>query len=195
MTTQVQHEKDLAAEKLEAEVREAEARLKVLQAQTEARRAKEDMDQISGLTATKERVKKQIAEMKRQVGEDYAARKREAEEGIKIIKSDLQRISERYTAWDAARERQFYARLDEADAQLKAWKAQAQQKRAKHGMKRHDELATLEEKIALARARAAEASHEKHSAKADAALEEAAYHFDQAYEAAAKRYSEIESKS
>lgn len=195
MTTQVQNEKDLAAQKLEAEVREAEARLKLLQAQTEARRAKEDMDQISGLTAAKERVKQQIAEMKRQAGENYAARKREAEEGIKTIKADLQRISERYTAWDAARERQFYARLDEADAKLKVWKARAQQKGARHEMKRHDDVATLEEQIALARARAAEASHEKHSAKADAALEEAAYHFDQAYEAAAKRYGEIESKS
>jgi len=190
MTTQAQQEKDLVAEKLESEVREAEARLKVLQAQTEARRAQEDMDQISGLTAAKERVKQQIAEMKRQAGENYAARKREAEEGIKTIKADLQRISERYTAWDTARERNFYARLDEADAQLKVWKAQAQQKRAKQDMKRHDELATLEEKIALARARAAAASHEKHSAKADAALDEAAYHFGQAYEAAAKRYGE-----
>lgn len=190
MTTQVQQEKDLVAEKLESEVREAEARLKVLKAQTEARRAQEDMDQISGLTAAKERVKQQIAEMKRQAGENYAARKREAEEGMKTIKADIQRISERYTAWDTARERNFYARLDEADAQLKVWKAQAQQKRAKQEMRSHDELATLEEKIALARARAAEASHEKHSAKADAALDEAAYRFGQAYEAASKRYAE-----
>jgi hypothetical protein len=190
MTTQVQNEKNLAAEKLEAEIREAEARLKVLQAQTEARRAKEDMDQISGLTIAKERVKKQVAEMKRQAGEDYAASKREAEEGIKTIKSDLQRISQRYTAWDTARERNFNARLDEADARLKVWKAQAQQKLAKNEMKRNDELATLEEKIALARARAAEARQERYTANAQVALEDAAYHFGQAYEAAAKRYTE-----
>jgi hypothetical protein len=189
MTTQLQQEKDLVAERLEAEVREAEAQFEVLQARIEARRAKEDMDQISGVTAAKERVKKQIAEMKRQAGENYAARKQEAEEGMKALKADLRRISERYTAWDAARERNFYSRLDEADAQLKVWKAQAQQKQAEHGMKRHDELATLEEKIALARGRAAEASHQRHSAKADAALDQAAYYFDQAYEAAAKRYS------
>jgi hypothetical protein len=191
MTTRTQNEKDPVAERLESEVREAEARLKVLKAQTDARRSQEDMDQISGLTATKDRVKKQIAEMKREAGENYAARKREAEEGIRTIKSDLQRISERYTAWDTARERKFYARLDEADAQLQVWKEQAKQARAKQEMKGHDELATLEEKIALARARAATASHERHSAQADAALDEAVYRFNQAYEAAAKRYQEI----
>lgn len=190
MTTQLQQEKDLVAEKLEGEMREAEAQLKVLKARIEAQRAKEAMDQISGVTAAKDRVKKQIAEMKRQAGENYTTGKREAEEGIKALKADIQRISVRYTAWDTAREGNFYARLDQADAQLKVWKAQAQQKRAEHGMKRHDELATLEEKIALARAQAAAASHENHSVKADAALEQAAYHFDEAYEAASKRYAQ-----
>ena len=189
MTTQTTQDRDLAAERLEAEVKEAEAQLKVLRARTEARMAKEDMDRISGLATAKERVKKQIAEMKRQAGETYATRKREAEEGITALKADLQRLNERYTAWDAARERQFYARLDEAEAKLKVWKAQAQQKQATQAMKRHDELATLEEQIALARARAAETRHEQHSAKAAAALEEAAQHFDKAYEAAAKRYT------
>jgi phage shock protein A len=189
MTTQATQERDLVAEKLEAEIKESEAQLKILQARTEARKAKEDMDRISGLTAAKERIKKQIGDMKRQAGETYAARKREAEEGIKAFKADLQRLSERYTAWDEARERQFNARLDEADAKLKVWKAQAQERRAKEGMKRHDDLATLEEKIALAKARAAEARQARHSAEADAALEDAAHHFDQAYEAAAKRYT------
>ncbi len=51
-----------------------------------------------------------------------------------------------------------------------------------------DDLAKLEAKIALARAQAAEARREKYTAKAQAALEEAAQRFDQAYEAAAKRY-------
>jgi hypothetical protein len=57
-------------------------------------------------------------------------------------------------------------------------------------MRRRDALATLQESIALTRASAAEARHEKYSAKAQAALEKAAQHFDQAYEAAAKRHEE-----
>jgi hypothetical protein len=187
MTT-TKEQKDLAAERFEAEVKEAEARLKVLQAQAEARDAKRDMDEISGLAAAKERVKKDVAAMKRQASADYAAAKRSVEQSLAALQADLKRVSDRYVAWDAARERQFYARLDEADAKVKVWKAQIEQLRAEHGMKRDDELAKLEEKIALARARAAEARNERYTARAQAALEEAAQRFDQAYEAAAKRY-------
>jgi hypothetical protein len=187
MTTTTE-QRNLAADRFEAEVKEAEARLKVLQAQAEARDAKRDMDEISGLAAAKERVKKELTAMKRQASADYATAKRAVEQNLATLQADIKRISDRYTAWDAARERQFYARLDEADARLKAWNAQIQEKRAEHGMKRENELAKLEENIALARARAAEARREKYTAKAQAALEEAAQHFDQAYAAAAKRY-------
>ena len=187
-TPQTPKENDLVTAKFEAEVREADARLKVLQAQAEAKKAKADMDQISGLTATKERVKKNIADLKRHVAADYTATKREVEKEIKELQAEIQRVNERYTAWDTARERQLYARLDEADARLKVWKAQADQKRADVSMKRNDDLAVLQEKIALARAQAAAAKNEKYSAKARAALEESERYFDQAYDAAVKRY-------
>jgi hypothetical protein len=186
--TITKEQKDLLAERFEAQVKEAEARLKVLQAQAEARDAGRDMDEISGLAAAKERVKQEVSSMKRQASADYASAKRTIEQGITALQADIARVSQRYNAWDAARERQFYARLDEADARLKVWKAQVDRKRAEQGMKREDDLAKLEEKIALARARAADARREKYTAKAQAALEEAAQHFDQAYEAAAKRY-------
>jgi hypothetical protein len=187
-TPQTQRENDLVAAKFEAEVREADARLKALQAQAEARKAKAEMDEISGLAAAKERVKKNIADLKQQAAADYAATKREVEKEIKDLQADIQRVNERFTAWDSARERQFYARLDEAEARLKVWKAQAGQKRADVAMKSHDDLAALEEKIALARARAASAKNEQYSAKARAALEESERYFDQAYDAAVKRY-------
>ncbi len=187
-TPQIDKEKDRFAEKLDAEVREAEARLKALVAQAEAGKARADMDEISGLTAAKERVKRDIADLKQKAAADYATAKRSVEKSVKELQVDIQRVSEKYTAWDAARERRFYARLDQADAELKIWKAQADQKRSDVSMKASDALATLEEKLALARARAAEARAEKNSAKAQAALEEAARHFDAAYDAAAKRY-------
>ena len=187
-TPQPQRENDLVTAKLEAQVREADARLKVLHAQAEARKAKADMDEISGLAAAKERVKKNIADLKRQASADYAATKREVEKEIKDLQADIQRVNERYTAWDAARERQFYAGLDEAEARLKVWKAKGDQKRADVATKRHDDLAALEEKIALARAQAAAAKNERYSAKARAALEESERYFDQAYDAAVKRY-------
>jgi len=186
--TITKEQKDLAAERFEAQVKEAEGRLKLLKAQAEARDAGKDMDEISGLAAAKERVKQDVAAMKREASADYASAKHAIEESLASLQSDIARVSVRYAAWDAARERQFYARLDEADARIKVWKAQADRKRAEQGMKREDDLAKLEEKIALARAQAAEARREKYTAKAQAALEEAAQRFDQAYEAAAKRY-------
>ena len=187
-TPQIQRENDLVAAKFEAEVREADARLTVLQAKAEAKKAKAEMDEISGLAAAKERVKKNIANLKQQAAADYAATKREVEKEIKDLQADIQRVNERFTTWDSARERQFYARLDEAEARLKVWKAQADQKRADVAMKSHDDLAALEEKIALARAQAAAAKSEQHSAKARAALEDSKRYFDQAYDAAVKRY-------
>ena len=187
-TPQMQRENDLVAAKFEAEVREADARLTVLQAKAEAKKAKAEMDEISGLAAAKERVKKNIANLKQQAAADYAATKREVEKEIKDLQADIQRVNERVTAWDSARERQFYARLDEAEARLQVWNAQTNQKRADVAMKSHDDLAALEEKIALARARAAAAKNERYSAKAGAALEESERYFDQAYDAAVERY-------
>ena len=187
-TPQIQRENDLVAAKFEAEVREADARLTVLQAKAEAKKAKAEMDEISGLAAAKERVKKNIANLKQQAAADYAATKREVEKEIKDLQADIQRVNERVTAWDSARERQFYARLDEAEARLQVWNAQTNQKRADVAMKSHDDLAALEGKIALARAQAAAAKNEQYSAKARAAFEESERYFDQAYDAAVKRY-------
>jgi phage shock protein A len=187
-TPQAERATDYTAQKLDAEVREAEGRLQAMQARAEARKAKAEMDEISGLTAAKERVKKEVASLKQQAAADYAATKHMVEQDIKALQADIQRVSEKYTAWDAARERRFYAQLDEAEARLKVWKAQAQRKQAEHTMKAKDDLATLEEQIALARASAAAARSQRYSAEAWAALEDAARHFDEAYDAAAKRY-------
>jgi hypothetical protein len=189
-TQQGQPEKDLVTAKFEAEVREADATLKVLQAQAKARKARADMDEISGLAAARDRVKQDVADLKQKASADFAAAKGAVEREIKDLQVDIQRVSDRYTAWDSAREREFNARLDEAEAQLGVWKAKADQKRAQQAMKRNDALATLEEKIALARTRSAEAKHQKYTAKAQEALDDAARYFDQAYDAAAKRYKD-----
>jgi len=189
-TPQVEKERDLLTARFAAEVREADARLAVLQAQAEARKARADMDEISGLAAVKERVRKEVADLKQKAAADYTVAKSAVEKEIKDLQADIERVNERYTAWDAARERELNARLDQADAKLEGWKAKADQKQSQDAMKRNDDLATLEEKIALARARAAEAKHEKYSAKAQQALDDAARHFVQAYDAAAKRFGE-----
>lgn len=180
--------KDLAATRLDAQVREAEARLDALQAQAEARKASEDMAEISGLRAASERARKALGDLRREAAGNAEAFRLEAEREVRDLNAGIDRLDERYAAWDDARERRFNARLDEAEARLRAWKARDKQRHAEHLMKRHDELAALEERIALARARSAEAAHDRYDLKSQEALEDAARHFDEAFEAASKRY-------
>ena len=188
MATQTRQHKDPIAQKLAGEAAEAAARLDLMKAQAEARKAKEDMHTISGLAAMKEKVVKAIGEMQREMAEDREATKRQVQQDLQALKDGLDRLGQRYEEWDEAAERRFNARLDGADARLAIWKAHTAQKQAEEAMRRHDALATLEEKIALARARAAEARHQKFAAKAQVALRDAAADFDAAYEAAVKRY-------
>ena len=180
---------------IDAQVQEADARLKILKAQAEAKKARADMDEISGLTAAKEQVKRDVAQAKKFAADDYAQTKQDfqqakakADQGLKDLQIRIDRVSERYSAWDEARERNFNARLDEADAKMKVWKIQADKERAQDQRDAKAALATLDEKIALARASAADARREKYNAKSQQALEDAARYFDQAYAAAVVRY-------
>jgi hypothetical protein len=183
MTTQ-----PLVAEKLDAQAREAEARIDLLQAQAEARQTKEEMAEISGLRDAGERIRQKLAEMKVTAAEKLDEARHAAEEALHDLETRIDQVSDRYSQWDEARERHFGARLDEAEAKLRIWKAQLDQRKAELGVQWHNTLATLEERIALARARAAEKARVRYDRKTREALETAARHFDEAYEAAAKRY-------
>jgi phage shock protein A len=188
MTTPVTKERDLVAEQLAAEVKEAEAKLNVMQAQAQARSAQAEMDEISGLAATKDQVKRNIAKFKERTAADHSIAKGALEKEVRNFQADVNRVRDKYTGWDSARERRFYARLDEAEARLKVWQAQLDQKRVDATVRSQGELAILPQKIAVAKARAAEAKRNKGSAEAQAALEQAAREFDEAYDAAAKQH-------
>lgn len=179
---------DLAFEKLEAEARETEARLKALEADAKVRQARADMDEISGLTALQARVNSQIAGLKHAAAQDYAQTQADLKGSIEKLQAAIKRLNARLAAWDEAADRHLNAQLDKAEAKFALWKAQADQRKAGRGMKRRDELAALQETIALARARSAEAKHEKYSAKSQAALHEAALRFNQAFDIASARY-------
>lgn len=92
--------------------------------------------------------------------------------------------SDRYATWDAALEQKFEARLDEASAKLAEWKSRAGAESAELRVKAREVMAKLEEDVALGRARLAEWKRDRHERKAEAALREAATHFDEAYDAA-----------
>jgi hypothetical protein len=186
---------DLALEKFEAEVREAEARLNVLEADAKARQARADMDEISGLTGIQTGIRHQIAELKHAAAQDYAQTQADVKDSIAKLQAAIKRLDARLAAWDEAADRRLNAQLDKAEAKLEVWKAQADQRKAERGMKRQDELdelanelAKLNETIALARARSAEAKHEEYSAKSQAAVHEAALRFNEAFDIASARY-------
>lgn len=179
----------------DAQVQAADAKLKVLKAQAEAKKAKADMDEISGITVFKEQVKKDIAQAKKfaaddkaQTKKDFEVAKKNADQGLKDLRTRIDRVSQRYSAWDDARERLFNARLDEADAKMKGWKAADVAVAEQDTRDAKAALATLEEKVALARASAATARLQRYDAKSQQALEDAAGYFDQAFDAAVKRY-------
>lgn len=178
------------ADEMDAQFREIDARLDALQAQAEARQAKEEMDEISGLRAAREKAKQKLADLKQNATANVEYTRAAVQEDLHELEVGIGRVRDRYHAWDEARERRLDARLDEAEAHLRVWKAQVDAKRAKHAMKRHDELAKLEESVALTRASAAAWKYARHDRKAQDALEDAARHFDEAFDAAEKQYGE-----
>jgi hypothetical protein len=74
---------------------------------------------------------------------------------------------------------------------VKAWKATTDQQRVHDVRETNIALATLEEKVSLARASAADARRERYNEKFLQALDDAARYFDQAYDAAVTRYDLI----
>jgi len=178
----------LPEQKLEAEFREADARFSALQADAEARHAKEEMDEIAGVRERRERAQRKLDELKRQASENLSKLREETGAAIHDLQVAIERVSDRFPRWDAARERRFEARINEALAKLKAWEAQADRARAEAGMKGHDLLADLRKQVELARARLADWRANQHDRKAQEALADADQHLDKAFDAAASKY-------
>jgi chromosome segregation ATPase len=178
------------ADRMDAQFREIDATLDKLGARAEARQAKDEMDEISGLRSAREKARQRLDALSDDVSSDIEYTRAAVQTDLRDIEDRIEKVRDRYHAWDDARERRFNARLDEADAQLRIWKARAAGKRAEHVMKEHDELAKLEESVALARSSAAAWRYARHDRKAQEALEDAAHHLDHAFEAASKRYTD-----
>jgi hypothetical protein len=175
-------------DKMDAQFREIDATLDKLAARAEAQRAKDEMDEISGLRKAREKARQKFDEMKQDASSNVEYTRAAVQTDLHELEVGIEKVRDRYHAWDEARERRFNARLDEADANLRIWKARGDAKRADHSKKRHDDLAKLEENVALARTSAAAWRHARHDRKAQEALEDAALHLDEAFEAASKRY-------
>ena len=178
---------DLLAQKLDADFRAAEARLDALEADARARKAKDEMDAIAGIRDRRERARERLAQLKTQAAVDVAKTKESARQAVQEFEVAIDRASERFLAWDDARNAHLNARLDEAEAKLRVWKAKVRSARTEEEIRERNALATLEEKVAVAKATAAKWNQARHERKAAEAAGEAARHFDEAYNAAAKR--------
>jgi hypothetical protein len=179
----------LIADALEAELREDEARLDAITAKAEASKAKEQMDEISGLKSARERVRGAVGQLKAHVAEDFEASKRAAEQGLRELEAGMDRLKYDAGQFDEAWVRRNRARLAQVEAKFHEWDARVERLRTEEAIREHDALATLQQRIAVSKARAAEASAARHDRLKQEALEEASTQLEKAYTAAAKRYA------
>ena len=107
------------ADRLQAQMRTADARLDEMEAAARARNAKAEMDEISGLRAQRDRVSKHVADTKKKMRDDWEAVRREVDAEWTGFRRSVNDAHTKYTAWDSAREQRFNAHLDEADAALR----------------------------------------------------------------------------
>ena len=180
---------DLVARELDAEFNAAVAKMDAFEADARARKAKEEMDAIVGLRERRDQAREQLVELKTRATTSLSNAKKSAQRAVHEFEVAIDRASERFLAWDDARNTHLNARLDEAEARLREWKAKVQVARTAQEIRERDALATLEETVALAKAGSAEWNRARHERKAAEAARAAARHFDQAYTAAAKRYN------
>jgi hypothetical protein len=142
---------DVTDQKLDAQLRETDAQLSMLQSQANARHAKDEMDEISGLRAARDRAGQKLADLKRQGSQSLDNARREISGALHDLEVRIERANDRYGAWDAARERRFNARVAEAEAQLKVWDAQTDVHQAEGEMQYQADLAALKQHIEVAK--------------------------------------------
>jgi hypothetical protein len=138
-------------QKLDAELREADARLSMLQSQANARHAKDEMDEITGLSAARDRASQKLADLKRQGTQSLDNARREVSGALHDLQVRIEMASDRYSAWDSARERRFNARVAEAEAQVKVWDAQTDAHQADGEIQYRNERAMLKQQIDTAK--------------------------------------------
>lgn len=106
-------------QRLQAQLRAADARIDELDAAARARHAQAEMDEISGLRSHRDRVRELLDNMGQVAREDRDALRAQAHDNWVSLQRSLADANAKYGAWDDARERRFNAHLDEADAVLR----------------------------------------------------------------------------
>jgi hypothetical protein len=106
-------------DEINAYIREADARLEFLEAQARAQAATGEVRDLSDLRERRERLRQKLSA----AGERGKGAWEDFREGVEREWQDfrgaIDDVNRKYSAWDAARERRFAARLDEAQALLR----------------------------------------------------------------------------
>ena len=107
------------ADRLQAQMRTADARLDEMEAAARARNARAEMDEISGLRAQRDRVRQHVTDARKKMSDDWQAIRREVDSEWTSLRRSIADAQNKYSAWDGAREQRFNAHLDQADAALR----------------------------------------------------------------------------
>ena len=110
------------ADRLQARLRIADARLDELKASAQANNAQADMDKIAALQDQRDRVRQRLDEMRRASSDDVGTVQRDIENDWRNFQRSLADAGSA-AAWDSAREQRFNAHLDEVDAALRGQRA------------------------------------------------------------------------
>jgi hypothetical protein len=111
------------ADRLQARLRAADARLDELEASARAQNAKADMEKIASLRVQRDRVRQRLDETRRTSPDDVGTIQGVIESDWRDFQRSLADAASA-AAWDRAREQRYNAHLDEVDAALRRSAAQ-----------------------------------------------------------------------
>lgn len=140
------------ADRLQARLRVADARLDELESSARAKNAQADMDKIAALRVQRDRVRQRLDETRRRSPDDVGKSHPEIENDWRAFQRSLADAGS-LAAWDRAREQRFNAHLDEVDAAVRRSSAKDAEVAADVRLKIAQSTDTLKAKLATARDR------------------------------------------
>jgi hypothetical protein len=138
-------------DRLEAQMRAADARLDQMEAAARARNAQGEMNEISGLRARRDKVRQQLAAARKEMQNKAEEMRQHADADWSSVRRDIANAHSRFSTWDNARERRFNAHLDEAAGALRESQAKDAETAANVRAQLADARQELQNKVAEAR--------------------------------------------
>lgn len=106
------------ADRLQAQLRAADARLDELESAARARNAQSDMNQIAALRVQRDRVRERLDDARQRSPNDPQGVRSIVEDDWRTFRRSIADAQSR-SAWDDARAKRFNAHLDEVDAAMR----------------------------------------------------------------------------